>query len=379
MANKKICILTTVHPASDPRIFHKQAKTLINAGYDVSLIAQHEENIIVDGIKITALPKTKNRLQRMLRLPLRALLLSLKNKADVYHFHDPELIPVGVVLKILGKKIIYDVHEDYAKQILSKEYLPRITKNSIAIFFNILDHIFSSFFDGIVTATDDILKNFSSHKKAISLRNFPLISNYLNIDRNSNSKKNVFDLIYSGVIVARRGINQIVKALELIDSKKQLKLTLCGKFNPPEYAEEVESLERFEKVEYLGWVDPYAIPKLLRRSEIGIVNFLPEPNHIRSMPNKLFEYMEASLPVIASNFPLWKKIVEGNKCGVCVDPLKPKDIAKAIDYLIEQPKLRKEMGENGRNAVLEKYNWEKESEKLINLYGELLKKVEQSL
>lgn len=373
MANKKICILTTVHPAFDPRIFHKQAKDLVNAGYDVSLIAQHDKNKIVNGIKIIALPKPKNRFQRMFGLTLRVLCLSLGQKADVYHFHDPELISVGVILKLLGKKVIYDVHEDYGKQILSNPSLPKITRNSIASFTKAVEHILSRFYDGIITATDDILENFSYTKKALCVRNFPLLSRHENVERNFKANGDVFNLIYIGGLVKIRGISQIIRAIELIDSNKQVKLTLCGKFSPPEYAEELKTLEGYEKVKYLGWVDPYDIPKLLNNFDAGIVCLHPISNYLTSLPLKLFEYMSASLPVIASNFPLWIKIVEGNKCGICVDPLKPHEIAKAIEYLMEHPKLRKEMGENGRNAVLDRYNWEKESEKLIDLYGELLK------
>jgi len=367
----KVSHITTVHTAFDPRIFHKQAKTLVNAGYDVSLIAQHDKNKIVNGIKIIALPKTKNRLQRMFGLTLRVLCLSLGQKADVYHFHDPELIPVGVILKLLGKKVIYDVHEDYAKQILSNPSLPKITRNSIAGFTKAAEYILSRFYDGIITATDDILENFSYTKKALCVRNFPLLSRHENVERNFKANGDVFNLIYIGGLVKIRGISQIIRAIELIDSNKQVKLTLCGKFNPPEYAEELKTLEGYEKVKYLGWVDPYDIPKLLNNFDAGIVCLHPISNYLTSLPLKLFEYMSASLPVIASNFPLWKEIIEGNKCGICVDPLKPKDIAKAIEYLMENPKLRKEMGENGRNAVLEKYNWEKESEKLIDLYREI--------
>lgn len=373
MANKKICILTTVHPAFDPRIFHKQAKTLINAGYDVSLIAQNDKNKIVNGIKIIALPKPKNRLQRMFGLTLRVLCLSQGQKADVYHFHDPELISVGVILKLLGKKVIYDVHEDYARQILSKPHLPKITRNAIACLTKTIEYMSSNIFDSIITATDDILKNFTHHKKAIIVRNFPALSTYLYVKKLNDNERDAFNLIYVGGVTEIKGITQIIKALEFIDSNRKFKLILCGRFYPPDYEKEVRGLKGFEKVEYLGWKDPHDIPEFLIRADAGIICFLPEPNYIKAMPIKLFEYMATGLPVIASNFPLWKEIVEGNKCGICVDSLKPEDIAKAIKYLIDHPRIRKEMGENGRKTVIEKYNWEKEKKKLINLYRELLK------
>ncbi|GAI79131.1 unnamed protein product [marine sediment metagenome] len=225
MSNKKICILTSVHPVFDIRIFYKQAKTLANAGYEVTLIAQHEKNEIVNGVKIIALPKSKNRLQRMFFLTLKILREALNHKADIYHFHDPELIPAGLVLKVAGKKIIYDVHEDYTKQILSKPYLAKITRSCIAFLTNTIEYISSRFFDGIITATDAILENFSRHKKAVSIRNFPIISNFAVVKGNSHNKRYIFNLIYIGVLHEIRGITQIIKALDLLDPNKELKLT----------------------------------------------------------------------------------------------------------------------------------------------------------
>jgi len=348
--------------------------TLVNACYEITLIAQCNKNKIMNGIKVIALPKPKGRFQRMFGLTLKILCLSLEQKADLYHFHDPELIPVGIVLKILGKKIIYDVHEDYSKEILSKPYLPKTTRNAIAYLTKTIEYISSNIFDGIITATDDILKNFSHQKKAVTIKNFPILSTNLYVKKLNNNERNVFNLIYVGALTKIRGISQIIRALEFIDSNRKIKLILYGRFYPIDYEKEVRGLNGFEKVEYLGWKDPYDIPKFLIRADAGIVCFLPEPNHIKAMPTKLFEYMIANLPVIASNFPLWKEIVEGNKCGICVDPLKSEDIAKSITYLMEHPRIKKEMGENGRKAILEKYNWEAEQRKLLDIYKDILNK-----
>jgi len=370
----KVCIITSVHPSFDTRIFHKEAKSLVKASYDVTLIAQHDKNEVVDGVKIVALSKPKNRLHRMLTLPSKAFRLALKQKADIYHFHDPELITIGVLLKLFTrKKLIYDVHEDYGKQICSKPYIHKSVRKVISSLIKALEYISSRFFDGIITATEDILRNFAYHKRAISVRNFPIIAYFPNSARFDRESKDAFNLIYIGGLTEIRGIVQIVQALELVDSNKQLKLILCGKFDPPEFELEVRSLKEFERVEYLGLVDSERIPELLSKADVGIVVFLPAPNHVAAMPNKLFEYSAAGLPIIASNFPLWKEIVEGNSCGICVDPLKPKEIAKAAEYLIKHSDKARKMGENGRRAVLEKYNWENESKKLLKIYEEMIR------
>jgi len=128
----------------------------------------------------------------------------------------------------------------------------------------------------------------------------------------------------------------------------------------------------WQNVETLGYLDRNAVKSTLSRSMRGLVLFHPEPNHVNAQPNKMFEYMSAGIPVIASNFPLWKEIVEGTECGICVDPLNPKEIADAIRWIIEHPVEASRMGENGRKAVEERYNWGIEEKKLLELYNKIL-------
>jgi glycosyltransferase involved in cell wall biosynthesis len=89
----------------------------------------------------------------------------------------------------------------------------------------------------------------------------------------------------------------------------------------------------------------------------------------------MFEYMSASLPLITSNFPFWKEIVEGNNCGICVNPLNPQEIADAIKYIINNPKEAEKMGKNGRDAVEKKYNWTIEEIKLFKVYESIVNKI----
>lgn len=367
---RKVCILTSVHPPFDTRIFHKQSKSLVRADYDVTLIAQHDKNEVVDGVKIVALPKPRNRFERMCLTTWRVFMRALKMKADVYHFHDPELTPVGLLLKLLTKgKVIYDVHEDYGKAILSKYYLPKYTRNVVAVSAGLMERLAAMFLDAVIAATDDILKQFSHHKRAVAVYNFPILPGFT-VREGSTDNDTAFRLIYAGGLTEERGISEIVQAMEYLDSSRNVKLVLYGKFVPEIYEEKVRRLKGFGRVEYLGWVSPEQLWLRMTEASSGIVCFHPYPNHISSMPNKIFEYMAAGLPAIASNFPLWKEIVEGNNCGLTVNPLNSKEIAGAVEYLIDHPAEARKMGENGRKAVLEKYNWETESKKLLKLYDE---------
>ncbi len=366
----KVCHITTVHPLFDVRIFRKECKTLAKAGYEVCLIAQHNKEEIVNGVHIMPLPKVKNRLKRIIKQPLRALRLALKIDASIYHLHDPELIPVGLILKCLGKKVIFDSHEDVPLQFLSKPYLNKYILKILSRLFAVFEKYSCRYFNGIVCATPSIREKFLKiNPKSIDVNNYPLLEESKLLNHNDKNNK-MNEVCYIGGISTIRGIKEIVKALELLDN---IRLNLAGNFESSKLEEEVRSMKGWEKVNYYGFVGRDKVYEIMVRSKAGMVIFNPLPNHINSQPNKIFEYMSAKLPVIASNFPLWREIVEGNNCGICVDPLNPKEIAEAIKYILEHPEEAKKMGENGRKAVLEKYNWENESKKLLNLYKELLK------
>jgi len=150
--------------------------------------------------------------------------------------------------------------------------------------------------------------------------------------------------------------------------RSDVRLQLAGTFSEPELKNEIEKLAGWSRVDALGFVDRITAWNILNNSLAGLVLFLPLPNHIDAQPNKMFEYMSAGIPVIASDFPLWQRIIVGNDCGICVDPLNPKAIADAIDFVIGHPDRARRMGENGRHAVYDRFNWSIEENKLLNLY-----------
>lgn len=367
---KKICFLTSVHSAFDVRIFHKEAKTLVKAGYDVTLIAQHDKNEAVDGIRIIPLPKPKNRFERITRTACALFGLALRQKADVYHFHDPELIPVGLLLKLFTRtKVIYDVHEDVPQQILSKFWLPRITRKALSILFDRFEKAIARKFDYVITATPNIKTKFKQGNIR-DIRNYPVVTNsWLSINYGSPGDKNHYTLIYVGLLEKSRGIKQLIQSLKFLSNTFDVKLELLGRFSDENFEREVRRLlEQSNKVELLGWIQYEKTIEHLRKADIGLACLQPADRFKNNLGLKLFEYMAAGLPVIASDFPLWRELIEVNACGVMVDPLDPKDIAKAIEYLLSNPDLIRTMGENGRKAVFEKYNWEMEANKLLDLY-----------
>jgi hypothetical protein len=365
----KITHLTSVHSPFDTRIFLKECKTLAAAGYEVVLIVPHDRDEIVDGVQIRAISKPKNRRERMVGTVLQVLKRALDEDAEVYHFHDPELIPIGLLLKVKGKCAIYDVHETVPEDILGKTWIAPPLRNSVAWSVRHLENYAAKRFDAVVAATPFISDRFLKLGcRAVNVNNYPILSELYLHDVDWSQKERAVG--YVGGIGKIRGIFEIVEALEQTNAK----LLLAGQFSDLEQRDRVAAMPGWTQVEELGQLNRKEVAQTLAKVMAGLVLFHPTPYHVTAQPNKMFEYMSAGIPVIASEFALWKQIIEGNQCGLCVDPMNPPAIAEAIQWIIDHPDEAKLMGENGRKAVEKEYNWKIESVSLLNSYESVLSK-----
>ena len=367
----KVCILTTVHPPFDTRIFYKQAKTLVEGGYEVCLIAQHKRTERVGDVNICALPSPANRLQRMVGLGWKAFRLACRQKADVYHFHDPELLVVGLLLKLLTPaKVIYDVHEDYPSLVRARTRLPALLSKVASLIIDCTERLCARCFDQVITVTDKIRARFPADR-TILIRNYPRLD-WITPSRKFESADDTCTLVYVGGLAAARGVLEMIEALEHVHAEIPFQLKLAGRFVSSAFEGQVRSLDGFRFVDYLG-VLPYAeVARLLVSADIGLLLYRPTPNLMNAWPNKLFEYMAAGLPVVASDFPVWTEIIGPAQCGLTVDPRNPHEIANAISRLIDDARGRQLMGENGYRAHRTSYNWESEGKRLLKTYERLL-------
>lgn len=363
--------LTTVHAVGDTRVLHKECRSLVDEGFDVALIACHPTDEVVSGVQVLGIGMPRNRLDRATRKAFQLFTRALRERADVYHFHDPELIGVGLALKALGKKVVYDVHEDVPLQIMNKFWIHPLAKRPFAAAARFAERLAGRFLDGIVTATPSIAektfpgrdKRVFPEAKTVVVQNFPEVG--LAAQRNDvplAERSNAF--VYVGGLSGQQGLLEMVKAFDQLP--EGLTGTLAGKFK--QLKDEATSLPGWSRVRYLGEVGRAEVVAALRDARCGIVLDHPITNYVDAYSTKMFEYMACGIPVICSNFPLWDEIVAETGCGVTVDPFDVDAAAAALTRYNADPELAAHTGERGRQAILTRLNWDVEFARLLDLY-----------
>ena len=351
----KICHFSSLHNRYDTRIFVKQCCSLVAKKYNVFLIvADGKGNEAKNGVTIIDVGMKGSFLHRIRTVNNKIFRAALALDADYYFYHDPELCVQAILLIKRGKKVVYDAHEDAPRQFLGNTGFSVAGRIKSLIIERLENYTAKKLF-GMLTATSLIAKRFSKYNENILVvRNYPLI-NELAGDVLWNNRRD--QGCYIGGLRNTRGITEIIAAC----NKANFNLKLAGPWQPISYQTELrKTYENWQFTDYLGFLDRSEIRHLLLSCKIGFLTLHKTPNHMHALPVKLFEYMCAGIPVIASDIPLWKEIIKSNDCGLCVDPTNIAEITRAINFLIDNPNKAKVMGENGKKAVAEKYNWSRE-------------------
>lgn len=368
----RVVQFSTVHPPYDIRVFHRECRTLAEAGYDTAYVVPHEKDELLHGVRICAVPKPKGRLDRAIGSTWRVFRRAMKENGRIYHFHDPELIPAALLMKLLGKRVIYDAHEDTPRSVYNKTYIPKLFRYPAAWACEFLEMLGMMAFDYLIAATPAIARRFPK-RKAVVVQNFPIMEEVLH-DHPTPIPERPPNVVYVGEISRQRGICELVRAMSLVPAELNARLILAGKFIPATLEAEVRALHGWDRVDFLGWRSRGEILEKLGQSRAGIVLFHPAPNHTESQPAKLFEYMAAGLPLIASNFEHWKTLIADQGCGLHADPCDAQSVADAITKMLRDPVEGQKMGQRGQKAVREKFNWSVEAANMLGIYERLMRR-----
>jgi glycosyltransferase involved in cell wall biosynthesis len=361
--------LTSVHPWNDNRIFYKECVSLAQKGFDVFLIAPATEEKEVNGVHIIPLSEVRSRLLRILIQPIRLFFKGMQLEGDIYHFHDPELIPIALFLRLFRKNVIYDIHEDNISVIHARPYIPLFIRNILVIVVRIVEWLAQKSMH-IFIAESYYKRRFNN---GLLIKNYPLIHNKINLNENNNSDINT--IIYTGNITPIRGalIHSSIPAYV-----PGVEVHMVGKHTSALREEMLNNTRHGRNNLLLIGTDEFVSPSIiqdyyLKHKWLAGLAIFPFSDHYKEKElTKFFEYMLNGIPIICSNFPVWNKLIEKEKCGLTVNPNDPQDIKEKIEYLLNNKDEAKLMGARGRAAVLSKYNWESQEKRLIRFYENIL-------
>lgn len=361
----RVVHISSAHPAGDPRIFEKMCTSLAEAGYDVRLVAT-EKAPAGAPFPVVAYQRSGRRLVRMTLGVARAVFRAIRMRPAIVHLHDPELIPSAALFRLLGTKVVFDSHEHIAASMGNKQYLPRVVRGVAQRMTRLLVSFVDRAASGIVTATPSIAEDFGNKQRTV-IQNFPILAQWTDVADNARPRGR---LVFIGCLSEVRGAVQMLDLIERLGASHGARLTIAGEV-PDHLLARLQAHPGWRHTEYVGMLDRSELAELLAASTVGVVLFLPEPNHIYSQPTKMFEYMAAGVPVLASDYPLWRELVVAAGVGVVTDPLDIDGVVRAAASLLDDPERSAQMGRRGRELVESTRNWAVEAEHLVAFYDEL--------
>jgi glycosyltransferase involved in cell wall biosynthesis len=365
--------VSIIHKPLDTRVFRKQCRALAAAGYDVHLIVGGAPLEALDGVQFHSIAASYERppLRRQLPRVARAARVAFALGASVYHLHDPHLIPLGLALKLRGARVIYDVHEDYPAKAATEHSDHLLRKRLKAGTWTVLEHLARKWLDSFVCASQALATRFPADRTVV-VSNLPLHQEFTPATAVPQYHDRPNTVLYVGSLTRARGYFEITRALELLPAELDCTLRVVGYFRDQGVVRAASTLPPRGRIEMIPFQPYERVVREMLSAKIGIVLLHPLPNHADpARSNKLFEYMAAGLPVIASDHRQWRDIVRGIGCGLVVDPLDATAIAGAVEYLLTHPADAEAMGRRGRDAVCSGLNWDCDRARLVAFYRRL--------
>ncbi len=369
----KICVITVLHRSNDNRIFRRECCSLLSKGFDVHFIAPDDEPPEKTDIKYHSIKRYGNIFKRVFWGNWKVLKLALSINADIYHYHDPEFIPLGFLMAVMGKKVVFDVHESVHNQIKGKGWIPKPLRILVSRFYLLAERLLTKN-QGLIVANRRSVDDYK--RKVYLVQNYPILRDDLwnSYDRNKFESKPL--IVYVGGVSMVRGADVYV---ELAGKLKQAGYSFemkiigwnCGN-TVEQLSGRVSELEVEECLEFTGGLDWLEAMKLMTKAHIGLCLLRPIPNYTKCLATKIVEYMLLGIPTLCSDFDVWRPYVEGENTGLMADPEDIDDIFEKCSSMLDNRQTLEEMADRGRLAVQEKYNWDIEFQSLILCYNDLL-------
>ena len=370
---RRVCIVAPVHAWDDVRVFHKQAVTLAAAGYEIVLLAQAKKRLTAHGVQVKAVwaPRTPRAL-RFLSLPL-VLVQALVQRADVYHLHNPDTLPLCVALKVFGRRVIYDTHEDFSRRIGIREWIPRALRPLVSSGVVRAERFVAKIADRTIATQAVVAARLG--ERAVVIGNPPRTDAALLQrvrERSAAAGRSPDDglrAIYVGLVSETRGLFDMIDSAELVNAEHRMHLRIIGPALPGQI-EKARARSGWRHVDYLDTMPQDDAFACIAESDVGLAVLHDIADISHADPNKLYEYMVFGKAFIASNFPEWKARLQGIDGGWFVSPGSVEEMAAALKAAMD-PEVRNRKGKAGA-AFVRLYNWEKESARLIDIYREIL-------
>ncbi|MFC7213498.1 glycosyltransferase family 4 protein [Saliphagus sp. GCM10025334] len=363
--------LTTAHTPLDTRIFDKEAKSLAEYGFDIGIMAHNTPNNEKHQLSFYDLGTPSTRIDRW-KSVLQVARKAKELDASIYHFHDPELIPVGLYLsKITDSAIIYDVHEDYGHIVSMREWIPNVVTPFLSRGVPQIERYAASQFDAVVTVSEWIAEPFVGINDNVCIaHNFPKVDSQpprtKSIERNSE-----YVLCYVGGLVDVRGIYRMLRVLKvLVERGIDIELWAIGSWKPDankaQAKQFIQEHELTSRVVFPGYLDHDEMFQHLYSADVGLA-LLDVQHYQKGVPTKLFEYLYAGLPIVVTPIDAIGKYMPEKYCHIA-----PQDDIMVTADTVETALKTDYDDHEMRSLVEEKYSWEAESKSLISLYNRLL-------
>lgn len=375
--SRSIAIVTSIHPDFDSRIW-KHARSMAAAGWRVELVAPwvRRSEQIPGGIRTHFFGRVTSRPVRPVAIPVRIArkLLPIVGGCDIVHFHDIDILPWMSILS-LSKHVVYDVHEDYPEEMMVREWVPQALRRPFAKTLEVGQRIFARPIRNIVLTQPELDPEFKGNR----FRKI-LIYNYASIDLMNGWTDDYLSrpptVAFIGSQHTNNGTDLLIDiAARVRRVRPDVRFIASDRF--PNTGIRSAALARIaelgaDNLELIPNVRPHELMSVLNRSTIAISPNLRVKQQIRGAHNKIYEFMAASLPIVLSDLPRQVEVVGGSNCGLLARPEEPDSFVDAIVRLVDNPRFARELGENGQRAFRERYSWESQMPRLLDLYDRIL-------